>query len=196
MFGSLSIEAQIREKLPKLPCSVTVFAGVIDTSQTRLSQGLSGVKSLPSAELLDALKTVNKMEAVAEMAYPLQLSWTDPQTIKKLLQDIDDGNLRILVQKNEPSTQEKAFAIRFRNGMFFARQENNEVLQTMNFLQGAMMTEAVAGELIKLLESLGHRGCTMVENRFDCDPIFELSQIWREESCSAVETGSEVSVTQ
>jgi hypothetical protein len=190
MFGSLSIEAQIREKLPQLGCSVSVLAGVVQTSQTRLSQGLSGTKSLPSTELIETLKIVKKMESIAKAAYPLQLSWSDPNAIRKLLQDIDDGTLRICIIRNEMSVEEKSFVIQFRNGRYFATQDRNgQPLETLNQAHGARMTHTVAVELVSIFEGLGYK-CKIEESSFAGDPAFEVSQLWHE---SAVQAESEVS---
>src|ERR1700730_6202117 len=176
----------VNQKLSALNIPASTLAALSDISGGVLSTYLNGVKTAPSDHALRIYRVATDLEQLVNTCAPVPVDFRQVSVLRDCLTSIKDGRLKILVQQNEPSTQEKAFAIRFRNGMFFARQEDNEVLQTMNFLQGAMMTEPVAAELINLLEGLGHRGCTMVENKFDCDPVFELSQIWRDESSSAV----------
>jgi hypothetical protein len=184
----------VNQKLSALNIPASTLAALSDISGGVLSTYLNGVKTAPSDHALRIYRVATDLEQLVNTCAPVPVDFRQVSVLRDCLTSIKDGRLKILVQQNEPSTQERAFVIQFANGNFFSHQDRDgQVLQTINFLQGAMVSENVASELTNIFKGMGFR-CKAVENKYgDSSPAFELSQIWHEESGSAVQTGSEVS---
>ena len=184
MALSLSVENQIVEKMARLDCTAAFVSGLAQFSQSKLSQGLSGLRPLSNQDALYVLETLNRLEELAALIEPFPIAFKNPAVIRDLLTAVEDGTLRAVVIQNKlPTERQTAYVVRFRNGAYYARQDpNGQPLQTINQAHGVKMIHSVAVELVKILEQLGYRGCTIEQSMFYGDSIFELDQAWKSES--------------
>lgn len=99
--AAFSIENQIIEKMNRLDVTAAFVSGMAGFTQTKLSQGLSGLRPLSNQESLVLLKTVNRLEKLAQLAAPLPLAFKNPVVMRRLLADLEDGVLQITVVQSQ-----------------------------------------------------------------------------------------------
>jgi hypothetical protein len=130
----------VSSKLNTLGFPASTIASLSDVSGGRFSNWLNGVSSLPHDKAQQTYGVVIDLERLVDLTAPLPLDFSKVNALRRCIEGLRDGTLKILVQQNEPSTQQKAFAIQFGNGNFFHSQDRDgQILHTINFLQGAMV---------------------------------------------------------
>lgn len=181
--AAFSLENQITEKMAKLDNMTAGFlAGIAGISQTKLSQGLSGVRPLSNQDSVGLLRTLEKLERLQQKASPLPLAFKNPIVVRKLLADLEDGRLCIDVTQYVTTTaRPDLFIVGFRNGKYFyERKKNGEIVQTLNAIAAAQLVESVADQLVERLRQAGHEGCEKIRSKFSSEDQYyaDFESVW------------------
>jgi hypothetical protein len=181
MPTELSSENQISRRMTDAGYSADFLAALAKIPPSRLSQAFRGIKPVGGPQGIPLLKLQDKIDDLIRLAAPLPLSWKNPAVIRSLITASEEGRLRITVENCQPGPKQDGFSIQMHNGQFFVRRikdaETFKIVDSMNFMQGSLMTEEIADAILDLLEKTGHGGCKKVSNRFG-DPIDDF-RLWQ-----------------
>lgn len=99
---NLSAESRIGSALKDLDgLSADALAALAGVAASRLSGALRGVRPLSNQEADVFLKLLSELKNLVALCSPVPVSLKNPTIIKRLLEEIKDGNLTISITRRE-----------------------------------------------------------------------------------------------
>lgn len=95
----MSHELMFQERMRKLGNITADFlAHLAGVSGSRLSQAFRGIRSLDNDQTIIIADTLRDLEELATATAPIPISFTNPKTIRDVLEQKKNGNLSISVR--------------------------------------------------------------------------------------------------